>query len=620
MTLFLQQLANGIALGSVYGLIAIGFTLIFGVLRLLNMAHGSISTVGAYFAYGGIVLLGASPWLAILAAIALVMAGSLGIEQLAFRPLRGAPHFIPLVSTVAVSTILLELIRLGFGSYMVGVDPLIAGHRLNLGPIHVSLQQLLILGISLVLMVAVQLLLKRTQWGKAVRATSQDLVMGQLLGINVDRVVGGTFALGSGLGAAAGILTAMQIGALYPDMGFVALVKSFTAAILGGMGSVPGAVAGGFILGIAESLGAGYLPAGFSDAVPYLLLFVVLLFMPGGLTGARSRFQEAHSFSRSEAGLLDRLLNGLASRHPAVPAGLLLLVTIAASFVLGDYALRIMIIIALYAMAALGTNLVLGLAGQLSLSHAGFFAIGAYASAILTTRAGLDFWGALASGALIAFILGIAVSFVTFRVQGYYLALVTLAFAELVRIVISYWINLTHGMMGIRAIPSPTLFGLDLDTPQRLFYVAIGFLCVGLVVYQAITYSVIGRSLIACRDDEIAARSSGLSTWRLRSFVFAVGAVYSSCGGSLLAHYYTAITPDLASMNETLTVLVIAVIGGMGSAAGAVFGSTIVNLLPEAFRGIGDYRMLAYGVILLAVILFRPQGMFSVGDRLAGAA
>ncbi len=302
MTLFLQQLANGVTLGSVYGLIAIGFTLIFGVLRLLNMAHGSIFTLGAYCAYGGIVLLSATPWLAILASVALVMAVALGIERVAFRPLRGAPHFIPLVSTVAVSTVVLELIRIGFGSYMLGMDPLLKRHMLTIGPVRVSTQQMLILGVSLALMAAIQLLLKFTQWGKMVRATSQDMVMGRLLGLDVDRVVAGTFALGSGLGAVAGILTAMQIGALYPDMGFVALVKSFTAAILGGMGSVPGAVAGGFILGIAESLGAGYLPSGFSDAVPYALLFVVLLFLPGGLAGARSQPPDSHGVGTGGAG------------------------------------------------------------------------------------------------------------------------------------------------------------------------------------------------------------------------------------------------------------------------------------------------------------------------------
>src|SRR5438093_2693552 len=137
--------------------------------------------------------------------------------------------------------------------------------------------QLFILGFSLSLTVAVQVFLRWSQWGKAIRATAQDLVVGRLLGIDIDRVIGVTFALGSALGAVAGILIAMYVGAVFPDMGFVALVKAFTAAVLGGMGSVPGAVLGGFALAVAESLGSSYLPSGFSDAVPYLLLFVVLL-------------------------------------------------------------------------------------------------------------------------------------------------------------------------------------------------------------------------------------------------------------------------------------------------------------------------------------------------------
>jgi branched-chain amino acid transport system permease protein len=316
--------------------------------------------------------------------------------------------------------------------------------------------------------------------------------------------------------------------------------------------------------------------------------------------------------------LLERLLGGWQDRVSPGRLGLVAGVTVlAVAPLLGEYPLRILVTIALYALMALGSSLVLGLAGQLSLCHAAFFAIGGYTSAILTTRTGLGFWTALLTGMVLAALSGLAVSLVTFRVRGYYLALVTLAFAELVRVVVSYWIDVTRGMMGIRGIPPVTLGPWVLDTPLDMFYLSAGFCLVGLVVYQAVTYSVVGRALLAVRDDETAARASGLNTRALKIFAFAASAVFASAGGSILAHYYTAITPDLASIHETTAVLVIVVIGGLGSAAGAVFGSMVVNLLPEVFRGFGEYRLLVYGLILLIVILYQPQGVFSIGRRLA---
>jgi branched-chain amino acid transport system permease protein len=623
MDVLLQQLVNGVALGSVYALIAIGFTLIFGVLRLLNMAHGEIYTLGAYLAYAGVVSLSWSPWVALPLAVLAVFILAIGIEKTAFKPLRDAPHFIPLVSTIAVSTILLELIRIAYGPYMFGFESIVPATSFDFGPLRVNLTQGFLLAVSLSATAAVQVFLKYSKWGKAIRAVSQDLVVGRLLGINVDRVIALTFALGSALGAVAGILIAMYVGAMYPDMGFVALVKAFTAAILGGMGSVPGAVLGGFVLGIVEGLGSAYLPSGFSDALPYAVLFFVLLFLPEGLIRAKAAQDVGghQAIGHLGTGLMERLLGHWREwANPNAIAVALALITVVVTPLLGEYAQRILFQIALYAFMALGTNLVLGLAGQLSLAHAAFFAIGAYSSAILTTRVGLEFWSGLAVGAVIAFVAGMAVSLVTFRVRGYYLALVTLAFAEIVRVIISYWIDLTRGMMGIRGIPPITIGPWELSSPLAMFYLALAFCIGGTAVYQAITYSTIGRGLLALRDDELAARSTGLDTQRLKIVAFAVGAVYASCGGSIAAHYYTAITPDLASLHETVAILVILVVGGLGSAAGAVFGSTVVNLLPEIFRGFGDYRLLAYGVILFLMILYQPQGVFSIGRRLARTA
>lgn len=623
MTLFLQQLLNGIALGSVYALIAIGFTLIFGVLRLLNMAHGEIYMLGAYLAYLFLTVLNLPPLVAVPLTLLAIFVIALVIERVAFRPLRDAPHFVPLVSTIAVSTILLEVVRLGFGPYMFGFDSFIPITFFRIGPLSIGSTQLVMLVLSIVLTAALQLFLAGTQWGKAIRAVSENVTVSGLLGVNVNRVVGVTFAIGSVLGAVAGMLVAMHFGAIYPSMGFVALVKAFTAAILGGMGSVPGAVVGGLILGIIESLGAAYLPSGFSDAVPYVALFAVLLLRPAGLLRRATSPDTAshHSSLQTSAGLLDRLLprsSGHKGRDVSrliTIAGIISVVAIAP--LLGDYALRILVTIVVYAMMALGTNIILGLAGQLSLSHAAFFAIGAYASALLTTRYGADAWSAMAVGAIVAALAGALISLVTFRVRGYYLALVTLAFAELIRITIGHWNSLTGGMMGVRAIPPFRLGSWAIDTPLSFLYLSVAVAVVALAIYDAIAYSMKGRALIAVRDDEVAAAASGLGVQRLKIVAFTLSAVFPAIGGSLMAHYYTAITPEFGSMNETVTVLVIAVIGGLGSAAGAFFGSVVVNLLPELFRNFGDYRLLAYGIILFATVLYQPGGVFSINRRLA---
>ena len=300
------------------------------------------------------------------------------------------------------------------------------------------------------------------------------------------------------------------------------------------------------------------------------------------------------------------------------PAGVALLAAAAAlPAIASNYVIDVGLTIATYSILGLGLNIVVGYAGLLDLGYAAFFAIGAYASAILTTRYGLGFWSAMLVGVLLSTIGGFLVSLVTFRVRGYYLALATLAFAGLVRIVIGHWNGFTGGMMGIRAIPAPALGPWVLDSPLALFYLSGALCCLAVVLYNAIAYSMKGRALMALRDNEMAARASGLGVRQLKIVAFTLSAVFPAVGGSLMAHYYTAITPDLGSIQETVTMLVIVIIGGLGSAAGALFGSAVVNLVPELFRDLGDYRLLAYGLILFGMILYQPQGLFSIGRRLA---
>jgi branched-chain amino acid transport system permease protein len=620
MALFCQQLINGLALGSTYALMAIGFTLIFGVLRLLNMAHGELYTLGAYLAYTGIVMLGLSPWLVLPLAIVGVFVFALAVERVAFRPLRDAPHFIPLVSTIAVSTILLELIRLVFGPTLYGVDSFIPLKHLDFGLFRVDLLQLFMMATALVLVAVLQFFLSMTQWGKAIRAVAQDLVVGQLLGINVNRVIGLTFAIGSALGAVAGILISMYVGGIYPSMGFVALVKAFTAAILGGMGSVPGAVLGAFVLGVSESLSAAFLPSGFSDAVPYILLFAVLVFMPAGLTGRGRSLDvtESHGQGQPSEGLVAMMFKWTVFRaNPFVLGSLFAILVLATAPFLGDYLLRIMTIIAIFALIALGMNLVLGLSGQLSLCHFAFVAVGAYSTAVLSTKLSLGFWAGMAGGMGLAAALAAIVAAFALRVRGYYLALVTLAFGEIIHIVISYWVPVTGGMMGIRRIPPVTLAGFPIVTTLGMFYVCALFLMLSVLVYQFLILSAFGRALIAVRDDEAAARSSGVDARLLKIAAFVGSAVFAAVGGSLYAHLFSAISPDVAALNGTIEILVITVLGGLGSAAGAVFGAALVNVLPEIFRQAGDYRLLIYGIVLFIMILYQPQGLFSIKRRLA---
>ncbi len=298
LTLLPQTLINGLTLGSVYGLIALGYSMVYGILKLLNFAHGDIYMIGAYLGYGVFIMLFTEAGALIPTAliivsmlvVAMVGAGvvSVAVERFAYRPLRYAPRIAPLISALGVSFILQNTVQI-----TVSPRPLSYGSgtliprdaSFDLGDLSVHASRLLVIGTTLVLMLALTYFVRQTRLGRAMRAVSIDLDAAAMMGINVNQVILVTFFLGAMLAGAAGVLVGIVFLSIRHTMGFLAGLKGFTAAVVGGIGSIPGAVAGGLLLGMAESFTSVYISATFKDAVAFIVLVIVLLLKPSGLMG-----------------------------------------------------------------------------------------------------------------------------------------------------------------------------------------------------------------------------------------------------------------------------------------------------------------------------------------------
>lgn len=293
-----QQLINGLVLGAVYALIALGYTMVYGILQLINFAHGEVYMLGAYLAIivlGFLTTLGLPQFsllltISITIAAAMLFCGAYGamIERTAYRPLRHAGKLTPLISAVGMSIILQNYVMLAQGKEYKYLAPLLAWEGITVLGAKISAVELLILLTSVALMTGLQVFISRTRLGRAMRATSQDMTMAGLVGVDVNRVISVTFMIGSALAAVAGVLVTLYYGVVHFFMGYTAGLKAFTAAVLGGIGSIPGAVFGGVMLGIIENFGASYISGVYKDAFAFLVLIITLILRPWGLFGQKA--------------------------------------------------------------------------------------------------------------------------------------------------------------------------------------------------------------------------------------------------------------------------------------------------------------------------------------------
>lgn len=281
---------NGITLGGVYALIAVGYTMVYGVIQLINFAHGEIYMLGGFLAYTLVAVLGIPFFPAFI--LTLLICALLGVilDFVAYRPLRKAPRLAALITAIGMSIFLQNMAMLIWGSQIKSyprdiLPAFFSESAITFGDVSLSWLQVFILAITLLSMIILHLTIHKTRIGMAMRAISQDKTASALMGIGVNRVISFTFAIGSAMGGMAGILVGLYYNAIFPTMGYVAGIKAFAAAVLGGIGSVPGAMLGGGVLGIAEVMGAGYISSEYRDGISYAVMIAVILFKPSGLIG-----------------------------------------------------------------------------------------------------------------------------------------------------------------------------------------------------------------------------------------------------------------------------------------------------------------------------------------------
>jgi len=292
---FLEQLVNGLAVGSIYALIALGYTMVYGVLKLINFAHGDLFTYGAYL---GMTLLtslalqdrlGVGPGLLLLALMVMGLVAVIGVvlERAAYRPVRNSPRLSAVVSALGASVFLQNALMLIYGARYQVFPDLLPQTALDIFGLHVPLLRIAVVLASVAMMAVLVLFVQRTRLGAAIRATAIDPAAAQLMGIDVNRVIRLVFIIGPALGGAAGLLVGLTYGQISFTMGWIYGMKAFTAAILGGIGNIPGAMVGGLLLGVVEALGAAYLSVAWKDALAFLVLILILIVRPSGLLGER---------------------------------------------------------------------------------------------------------------------------------------------------------------------------------------------------------------------------------------------------------------------------------------------------------------------------------------------
>ena len=611
---FAVQLLNGLASASSLFLIAAGLTLIFGVTRIVNFAHGSLYMLGAYVAFSAGTALGAfddAPFgfwtAAVIAAAAVACLGAL-IEVLLLKRLYAAPELLQLTATFGVVLIVRDAALAIWGPED-RLGPRVAGLD---GVVHwfgsaIPQYDVFLLAIGPIVLIALTLLMRRTRFGLLVRAASENRVLAAALGIDESRLYTAVFALGAFLAGLAGALTLPREPANL-GMDLAVIADAFVVTVLGGLGSIPGAFVAAIIIGVTKALciAAGNVSvAGATLAMPKLTLVIefivmalVLLVRPSGLFGTPATVPATTSVP------VERALIARPTRRHAFAAGVLVAVAAALPFAGDEYALVLAIDMLIAALFTASLRLITGTGGITSFGHAAYFGIGAYASALAATH-GYPFLAALALAPVAATGAALAFGALCVRLSGIYLAMLTLAFAQIVWSIALQWDPVTGGSNGITGVWPP-----DWLADRTRYYAAVlAVVVIGLVALAAVAFTPFGYALRASRDSSLRAAASGIDVRARRIKGLAIAGGFAGMAGGLFAYSKGGTSPDALAIPRSVDALVMMLLGGQNALFGPLLGAAAFTWLQDGLARATQYWRTGVGVVILLIVSVFPYGI-----------
>ena len=592
----LLQFLNGLAGASSLFLLAAGLSLIFGVTRVVNFAHGSLYMLGMYLAVSLSQRIGF--WAAVPAAVlAVALCGAL-IEVALLRRIYRAPELLQLLATFAVVLIVRDLALWAWGPVdMLGPRP--PGFAGALGIVGARFPQydLLLIAVGPVVLALMHLLLAKTRWGVLIRAASEDREMAGALGVNERWLFTGVFTVGAALAGLGGALaTPRDPASLGVDLALVS--DAFVVVVVGGLGSIPGAFLAA--LAIAEvkafCIGLGY--SKLTLAVEFIVMAIVLVLRPQGL------------FGRAEARPRPAALATQPLLVPFSPPTLALLLLGAGALALlpafaGEYTLVLITDILVFALFAASLHFLMGPGGMASFGHAAYFGIGAYAAAILFLRFGAPMPLALAAAPVAAAIGAAIFGAFCVRLSGVYLAMLTLAFAQIAWSVAFQWDELTGGSNGLIGVWPPQ----SLSSKSAYYYVALALCLPAVALLWKALYSPFGYTLRACRDSPLRAEAIGIDVRAQQRAAFIITGLFAGLAGAIFAFSKGSISPDTLSVPRSVDALVMVLLGGVQSVTGPLWGAALFTWLGDALSRAVDYWRAAIGAVILLLVLAFPQGV-----------
>lgn len=610
----LDYLAGGLLQGCIFALVALGFALVFRVAGAVNLAQGAFVVLGALTLYTFWQTLHWPLLGAFVAGVAVALVVGAVVARFIFEPgLRRLPGSGMVMLTAGLLVLFEGIFLLVWGSQPYQLPAFGSAAPLVLGSVHVSTQALWVLLATALIVLALWYVLQKTTLGRALRACAENPAAASLMGIDVRAMTVAAYAVAAAIGAIGGMVFG-PIVSLQFDAGRFFTISGFIAVAIGGVGSFLGAVAGGFGLGVVQQFAAGYVSSVFASTFALVLLLAVLIFRPAGLFGGRSGRRED---VRDAAVHGARPLLRLDPRVGRTTAALAVVALALFPLIPGTSGiLSSLVITGILFIAILGLDVLMGFAGQVSLGHAAFVAIGGYAAAICTTRWAMAPLFAIVAGLAVSLACGAVLSLVTVRLRGLYMALATLAFGLLVDSLAVGLGNLTGGPSGFTGIPHLSLGAFSFDSQVSNYELILVLATLAVVVLSNLLRSDFGRALRAIRTDQTAARALGIDVARYKLYAFMISAGFASVAGSLYAFYFQFLSPEMVSTPRSIDFVTMLVVGGEGTLVGPLLGAALLTMLPTVFQPLANYKTLASGAILVGALLFAPGGLLGVAVAL----